>query len=394
VNILNSIERVKAALNFKGPDKVPVWKFGQGSDVYTLSSLPSKSWRPGHSENEKDLFPHVPDFLINYGLWKWDKPEWAKDPKYKDWLLLPRKEVDEFGTIWIMGGVNTMGHPGRPSLTDYSKLGEYFEKYSPNFDEEDRYSFMVQRSKVQAINKYRMCNLGLGPFYIASSMRGFDRYLIDHYKNKDNLKQLLKYLTDIYIDFEKMWVKHDAEPHGFVLYDDLGEQKGPFFSPKLFEEFYKPVYKPLIDTAHELGCDFHLHCCGKIDPIIPLLIEWGLDALELDSPRMTGYSELNQFRGKIMMWGCVNIQSFYTQGTPEECEREVWHMVRNLGNRKGGFGAYFYPQTDHIQAPEPNINAFNKGLEKYSVYENIPEHWWTDPVINKWKDNEVPPLPL
>jgi hypothetical protein len=94
------------------------------------------------------------------------------------------------------------------------------------------------------------------------------------------------------------------------------------------------------------------------------------------------------------MWGCVNIQSFYTQGTPEECEREVWHMVRNLGNRKGGFGAYFYPQTDHIQAPEPNINAFNKGLEKYSVYEKIPEHWWTDPVINKWKDNEVPPLPL
>ena len=134
MNILNSIERVKAALNFKGPDKVPVWKFSSGSDVYTLSSLPSKNWRPGHSENEKDLFPHVPDYLINYRLWKWDKPEWAKDPKYKDWLLLPREEVDEFGTIWKMAGVNTMGHPGRPSLTDYSKLDEYFEKYSPNFE--------------------------------------------------------------------------------------------------------------------------------------------------------------------------------------------------------------------------------------------------------------------
>ncbi|GAH18197.1 unnamed protein product [marine sediment metagenome] len=83
---LNSIERVKAALNFQGPDKVPMWKFSQGSDVYTLASLPSKSWQPGHYENEKGLFPHVPDFLINYKLWEWDKPEWAKDPKYMDWI--------------------------------------------------------------------------------------------------------------------------------------------------------------------------------------------------------------------------------------------------------------------------------------------------------------------
>ncbi len=69
-------------------------------------------------------------------------------------------------------------------------------------------------------------------------------------------------------------------------------------------------------------------------------------------------------------------------------------MVRNLGTRGGGFGAYFYPQTDHIQAPESNINAFNSGLEKYGVYENLPKHWWKDPVVRKWKNNEVPSLSL
>ena len=393
MNILNSFERVKAALNFRSPDKVPVWKFSSGSDVYSLAASPSKNWRPGYHENEIGLFPHVNEYLIKYGLWEWDKPEWAKNPKYKDWLNLSREEIDEFGTIWIRKGINTMGHPGRPSLTDYSKLEEYFQKYTPNFDEKNRYSFIIQRSKIKAREKYRMCNLGLGLFQVASQMRGFNNFLLDHYKNKNELKKLLKYLTDIYVNYERMWVKYGAKPHGFVIYNDLGEQKGPFFSPRLFKEFYEPVYRRLIKNAHELGCDFHLHCCGKIDPIIPLLIEWGLDALELDSPRMTGYSELNQFRGKIMMWGCVNIQSFYTQGTPEECEREVWHMIRNLGTREGGFGAYFYPQTDHIQAPETNINAFTKGLEKYGVYANIPEHWWTDPIVNKWKNNEVPPLP-
>ncbi len=391
---MKSVDRVKAALNFSGPDKAPIWKFSSGSDVYFMVNMPSKHWRPGHYQNEKGLFPHTgSDLIIKSGVWKWDKPEWAKDPKYKDWLNMPREEIDEFGTIWVRAGINTMGHPGRPSLMDYGNLDEYFQKYTPNFDEESRYSFFIKLSKGRAREKYRMCSLNLGPFQIASQMRGFNSFLLDHYKNKNELKKLLKYLTDIYVNYEKMWVKYGANCHGFILYDDLGEQKGPFFSPKLFKEFYEPVYRRLIETAHDLGCDFHLHCCGKIDPIIPLLIEWGLDGLELDSPRMTGYSELMQFRGKIMMWACVNIQSIYTLGTPEECEREVWHMVRNLGTPEGGFGAYFYPQTDHIQAPKVNIDAFTKGLEKYGVYETIPEHWWTYPIVDEWKYNKVPPLP-
>ncbi len=393
MNVFNSIERVKSALNFTGPDKVPIWRFGSGSDVYVLTSLPSKNWRPGHGKNEIGLFPYGSEYLIRYGLWKWDKPEWANDPKYKDWVNLPREEIDEFGTIWIKGGINTMGHPGRPSLPDYSKLDKYFEKYTPNFNEKNRYSFIIQRSKIKARYKYRMCSLGLGPFQIASQMRGFNKFLLDHYKHKNELKKLLKHLTDIFVNYEKMWIKYGAKPHGFVVYDDLGEQTGPFFSPKLFKEFYEPVYRRLIETGHELGYEFHLHCCGKIDHIIPLMIEWGLDALELDSPRMTGYQALNQFRGKIMIWACINIQSIYTQGTPEECEREVWHMIRNLGTREGGFGAYFYPQVDHIQVPGSNINAFIKGLKKYGVYNNIPEHWWTSTLIDDWKYNSVPPLP-
>ena len=93
------------------------------------------------------------------------------------------------------------------------------------------------------------------------------------------------------------------------------------------------------------------------------------------------------------MWGCVNIQSVYTQGTPEECEREVWHMVRNLGTSKGGFGAYFYPQEHHIRAPKENVYAFEEGLKKYGDYSKIPSHWWEHPTVEEWEDNIVPSLP-
>lgn len=90
----------------------------------------------------------------------------------------------------------------------------------------------------------------------------------------------------------------------------------------------------------------------------------------------------------------MNIQSIYSQGTPEECEREVWHMVRNLGTKEGGFGAYFYPQPDVIKVSRKNIRAFEMGLKKYSVYSEIPAHWWDYPVVSEWKADVVPPLPL
>ncbi len=94
-----------------------------------------------------------------------------------------------------------------------------------------------------------------------------------------------------------------------------------------------------------------------------------------------------------MFWGCVNIQTIYSQGTVDECEKEVWHMVRNLGTPEGGFGAYFYPQPGHINVHKRNINAFKKGLKKYSVYGKIPESWWETPVPEEWEDDIVPEIP-
>jgi hypothetical protein len=396
VFIINSIERVKTALNFEGPDKVPIWKaFGGESDVFTMFRMPSKQWQPGHIENEKSLFPYVgDDSIIKAKLWTWERPDWAQLPKFDRWLdIIPREEIDEWGTIWKRAGVDTMGHPSRPSLPDYTKLDDYIEKYTPLYEDKNSYSFFIKLSKTMGKDKYRMCSLNLGPFQMAANMRGFSELLIDHRRKKQELKNLLEFITNQFIIFENMWVKYNADPHGFILYDDLGEQKGPIFSLKMFKEYWEPVYRPLFETAHDLGCHFHLHCCGKIDPIIPLLIEWGLDALELDSPRMTGYPDLNQFRGKIMMWGCINIQSIYPNGTPEEIEREVWHMIRNLGTPKGGFGAYFYPQENHIRVSKEKVKAFSKGLTKYGNYSKIPDHWWTYPIPVDWKDNEVPPLP-
>ncbi|MBD3353639.1 MAG: hypothetical protein GF364_19300 [Candidatus Lokiarchaeota archaeon] len=396
---MNSIERVKAALHFTQPDKVPIFKVGLPTDIFPTVMLPSKKWHPGHTTQERGLFPHpADDILYKIRVRRWKKPKWAKkEKKYRGlkWLNYPREEIDEWGCIWNRSGDNaTMGHPGRSTLNNWDDLDNYLNNYTPDPFDKSHYSLMIKLSKLLGRKRYRLFTAGyVGPSQTASMMRGFSRYLIDHRKNSDKLQKLLEYLTDWYIDTMDGWIKFGGKPHGFLLVDDLGEQTGPFFGPKLFEKFYEPVYGKLIKAAHDRGCELHMHCCGKIDKLLPLFIKWGMDAFEFDSPRMTGYTDLKPFRGKIMFWGCINIQSIYTKGTPEECEREVWHMMRNLGTKNGGFGAYFYPQTHHIQAPRENQKAFLRGLKKYGTYSNIPKSWWEYQATEDWGNYNVPKLP-
>ncbi len=398
---MNGLERVKAAIHFAGPDKVPLFVPGPKSDMFGYFMVHPNSWQPGHSTEEKNLFPHPINNLIFYSrLYRWRKPGWSKNPKYRGlkWFkLFPREEIDEWGCIWNRLKSLTMGHPGRPSLPNWKDLDKYLEKYSPDPKDRNRFKFFAKLEKLTrfvGLKKYRVAALwNMGPVHITGNMRGFSNFLTDHRKHPNELKQLLGHLTGFFVQCMKSWVKIGAKPHGFTIADDLGSQQGPYFSPKIFKEFYEPVYRTIFQTAHDYGCEFHMHSCGKIDRLLPLLIEWGLDAVQFDSPRMSGYSDLKPYRGKIMFWASPNIQSIYSNGSPDEVRREFWHMMRNLGNKNGGFGLQPYAEPKVLGVPRENIKAIMRGRKEFGTYTKIPSHWWDYPTLEEWDMDTVPPLP-
>jgi hypothetical protein len=388
---MNSRERVRAALHFENPDKVPVFNIVSG-DIGPLPIIYSKNWQPGWGDGEEELFPHV------RGRYNWDRPNWAiNNPDFEDdlWRSIPHEEIDEWGCIWNMKGDDqNMGHPGRPSLLDWDNFSSYKEKYTPEAEDKSRYEFALKLKSRLPDDSYRLLLFpSFGPSQVVAAMRGFNTYLIDHRKSPQEIAEALDLVAEYHVNLMKNSFKYGLKPDGIWVVDDLGEQKGPFFSPKMFKQHYEASYRSIIDGAHDLGLDVHLHCCGKIDRLLPSLIEWGLDSIELDSPRMSGYPDLYPYRGKIMFWGCVNIQSIYTRGTPDQVEREVWHMMRNLGTKHGGFGAYFYPTPKDLKTPRQNIRAFQRGLDKYGDYLKIHYSWWDYPVPKEWHDFEVPALP-
>jgi hypothetical protein len=361
------------------------------NDIYPMNVMPPKTWQPGWKEDEVGLFPH---FDLPLG-WKWKPPEWVDEPKYKDWKTQEREEIDVWGCIWKQTGVRqTMGHPGRPVVQDWDKVDEHIDRFFLDPDDKSRYKLGLRLSKIFGRRKYKMIAFEAGPFTIAHRTRGFANFMVDLRRHPKEVQYLLEQITDRLVRQIDNYVKFGSNPHGVLMTEDLGTQDRPFMSPKLFEKVIEPHYRRLIDAAHKFGGEYHQHCCGKIDPLIPLLMDWGLDAFEFDSPRMTGYPALKPYRGKLFFWASVNIQSVYVFSTPQEVEREVWHMVRNLGTPDGGFGAYFYPQYKDINVPPENIKAFWRGIKKYGNYSKIPSEWWEAPVTDEWQDGIVPPLPL
>ena len=66
--------------------------------------------------------------------------------------------------------------------------------------------------------------------------------------------------------------------------DDLGTPEGMLISPEMFAEFFLPWYRKLFELCHSHDSFVHMHSHGNIEPIIPMLIEAGVDILNPFDP--------------------------------------------------------------------------------------------------------------
>ena len=106
------------------------------------------------------------------------------------------------------------------------------------------------------------------------------------------------------------------------------------------------------------------HSDGYIEPIIPDLIEIGVDVLNPVQPECMDPAKLKKLYGdKLAFWGTIGIQRTLPFGTPEEVEAEVKERIETVG--KGG-GLYLSPT--HSIAPEvplENIFALVEAVKEY-----------------------------
>ncbi len=112
-----------------------------------------------------------------------------------------------------------------------------------------------------------------------SWMMGTENLLIAMMEEPELVTDMFEtYLDRSIAHFEKVW---DAGYHfdEIFWYDDMGYKGTPFFSNQTYRDLLQPFHKKAVDWAHNRGIKAHLHSCGDIMPLIPDILDTGVDAL-------------------------------------------------------------------------------------------------------------------
>ena len=152
-----------------------------------------------------------------------------------------------------------------------------------------------------------------------------------------------------------------AGPHIDIIVfgDDLGMQSGPQISPKMYREFFQPRESVLWRRAKELAphIKVKLHCCGGVRPLLPGLIEAGLDAInpvQISCRGMNPEELKREFGAQLTFWGGgCDTQNVLTHGTPAQVRD---HVLRLLEIWRPG-GGYVFQQVHNILAHVPPANV-------------------------------------
>lgn len=170
--------------------------------------------------------------------------------------------------------------------------------------------------------------------------------------------RLLDKLVEMHLENLEKFLSAVGPYIDIILFgDDLGMQTGPQISPHMYREFLHPRYKLMWGTAKKLvDVKVMLHCCGGVFPLLPDLIEAGLDIIQ---PVQTGARDMEPERLKaafgkdLCLWGGgCDTQRVLPQGTPEEVADDV---RRNVSILAPG-GGFVFQQIHNIMADVPPEN--------------------------------------
>ena len=189
---------------------------------------------------------------------------------------------DMFGIYWeyVPSARGSIVRPGNPTLTDITKWREVIK--FPDVDSWD-WEGSAKANKEYLVNNPLYVNVCIftGWFERLISFMDFGpaAYAIMNRKTKDAAKELMDAISDLWIDVVDHFAKyfgHDFE--GFCFHDDWGAQDGPFFNARIVNEMLVPYMRKVTDHIHELGYNADLHSCGKVEKLIPCMIDAGWDA--------------------------------------------------------------------------------------------------------------------
>lgn len=197
-----------------------------------------------------------------------------------------------------------------------------------------------------------------GPYEATWRHRGYAESLMDLAMEPEWMSEMFEAVTTLMIDTLKHAISVGVKPDAFWLAEDMGGTHATLFSRDMYRELIWPQHKRLGDFLHENGIHFMMHSCGKIEPLLPDLIDAGLDVIQaLQANTGMDVRELKKAYGdKLTFFGNIGEQTF--KNGKEAIEEEIRSKVP-VAMEGGGY--IFH--SDHSIPPEVSYETYQHALK-------------------------------
>ncbi len=190
-------------------------------------------------------------------------------------------------------------------------------------------------------------------FETAWALRGLEQLMMDLAVDAELANRVL----DIPYRYHLAAAKRMVELGADMIWtgDDVGSQHAMVVSPGTWRRFFKTRMATFVSTLKSVNPRLKVayHSDGAIDPIIPDLIEIGVDVLNPVQPRCMDPVRLKkEYGNRLCFWGSIDEQHTLPFGSPAEVRAEVRTRLETLGN---GGGLIIGP-THHVQLDTPMEN--------------------------------------
>ncbi len=353
---MTSIERMHATLNRQPVDRLAANESPWGAAV--------KRWTDeGHLRENEDVGEHF-NMDIRQGGWL----NSTADLDFKPVLI----EENEDTALWLDGnGAQLRRHKKHDStpehvdfkVKDFAGWKAHIRPFLAGPLDKRRIPFESYREarKFAAEKQRFFCWSGVAPFEQMHPVCGHENMLVGMALEPEWVADMVDVFATLTIHCLEELFAAEGKPNALFFYEDMGFKQKPFMSPAMYRDLLQPGHKRLFDFAHARGCQVIVHSCGYVEPLVPGLIEAGMNCLQamevkagMDLPTL-----YRRFGDKIAFFGGLDVRTLISNDRKQidaEMDAKLLPLLR-------GGGSYIV-HSDHSIPPDVDYETLVYFLDR------------------------------
>jgi uroporphyrinogen decarboxylase len=233
----------------------------------------------------------------------------------------------------------------------------------------------VSQVRAQAIawkRRYAILGGDWSPFWHdANELLGMENLMCLMHDAPEIVDAVMGHALDYYFGVNEQIFASAADQFDvFFIGNDFGSKGGPLMSPAMFRRFVFPHLRRLAGLGHDYGLKVMMHCCGSLTPLMPAMVQAGIDGLQALQPCTPDMAPTNlkaRFGTKLLFNGCIDSQHVLIAGKPQSVREKTREILEIM---KPGGGYVLSASHDYIleETPVQNVLAMFDAGREYGGY--------------------------